>query len=174
MSFCKYSFKLIWTIHCHWPDLTPCFPRQKICYFILRKLLTRHSCWQCSRIFLTKEHLSIKVPLRFSLFFFSIALVWTVKCFSFSPRTNKHIWWLFTRFKTLETFQSIWHPFKLAAIKPNANRAGFREAVSINAQSVCSHRHSLCWLIYFILKGLSICITRTGLKKVCDFVSACV
>jgi len=50
---------------------------------------------------------------------------------------------------------------------------GFREALSISAQSVCSPRHSLSCLIYFILKGLSICITRTGEKKnvsdVCDF-----
>lgn len=92
-------------------------------------------------------------------------------CFSLS--TNKHILRLFAGFKTLETFQSTWHPFKLAAKKPSTNRMGFREALSISAQSVCSPRHSLSWLIYFILKGLSICITRTGWKKnvsdVCDF-----
>lgn len=84
-------------------------------------------------------------------------------CFSLS--TNKHILQLFAGFKTLETFQSTWHPFKLAAKKPSANRMGFREALSISVQSVCSPRHSLSWLIYFILKGLSICITRTGWKK---------
>lgn len=84
---------------------------------------------------------------------------------SSSLSTNKHILWLFAGFKTLETFQSPWHPFKLAAKKPGANRMGFREALSISAQSVCSPRHSLSWLIYFILKGLSICIARTGWKK---------
>lgn len=84
-------------------------------------------------------------------------------CFSLS--TNKHILQLFAGFKTLETFQSTWHPFKLAAKKPSANKMGFREALSISVQSVCSPRHSLSWLIYFILKGLSICITRTGWKK---------
>lgn len=105
--------------------------------------------------------------------FLSIVLMRAPARSCFSLSTNKHILQLFAGFKTLETFQSTWHPFKLAAKKPSANRMGFREALSISAQSVCSLRHSLSWLIYFILKGLSICITRTGWKKkmsdVCDF-----
>lgn len=110
--------------------------------------------------------LTRKMLLWFSwLFFFSIVLGWTLRRCSFSPRTTKHIWWLFTKFITLETFQSTWHPFKLAAVKLNANRAGFRKAVSISSQSVCSHRCSLSWLIYFTSKGLSICIARTSWKK---------
>lgn len=105
--------------------------------------------------------------------FLSIVLARAPSRSCFSPSANKHILRLFAGFKTLETFQSTWHPFKLAAKKPSTNRMGFREALSISAQSVCSLRHSLSWLIYFILKGLSICITRTGWKKnvsdVCDF-----
>lgn len=97
--------------------------------------------------------------------FLSIVLMRAPARSCFSLSTNKHILQLFAGFKTLETFQSTWHPFKLAAKKPSTNRMGFREALSISAQSVCSLRHSLSWLIYFILKGLSICITRTGWKK---------
>lgn len=97
--------------------------------------------------------------------FLSIVLTQAQPRSSSSLSTNKHILRLFAGFKTLETFQSTWHPFKLAAKKPSTNRMGFREALSISTQSVCSPRHSLSWLIYFILKGLSICITRTGWKK---------
>lgn len=101
--------------------------------------------------------------------FLSIVLARAPSRSCFSPSANKHILRLFAGFKTLETFQSTWHPFKLAAKKPSTNRMGFREALSISAQSVCSLRHSLSWLIYFILKGLSICITRTGWKKKCEW-----
>lgn len=106
-----------------------------------------------------------KLCFHFSWHAFLIVLAWAPPRSCFSLSTNKHILWLFARFRTLETFQSTWHPFKLAARKPSTNRMGFREALSIRAQSVCSPRHSLSWLIYFILKGLSICITRTGWKK---------
>lgn len=75
------------------------------------------------------------------------------------PPGSKHI---------LAAFQSTWHPFKLAATKANANRACFGGVLSVSPQSVCSSRHSFSCLIYFILKGLSICITRTGWEKVSD------
>lgn len=70
--------------------------------------------------------------------------------------------------RILTAFQSAWHPFKLAATKANANRVCFEGVLSVSPQSVCSSRHSFSCLIYFILKGLSICITRTGWEKVSD------
>lgn len=84
-----------------------------------------------------------------------------------APR--KHVAHSSCRFRRQpHSLQSTWHPFRLAATKANANRVRFGGVLSVSFQSVCSSRHSFSCLIYFILKGLSICITRTGGEKVSD------
>lgn len=83
--------------------------------------------------------------------------------------SGKHMAFPSSRFwRQPRSLQSTWHPFELTATKANANRAHFGGVLSVSFQSVCSCRHSFSCLIYFILKGLSVCITRTGGEKVSD------
>lgn len=55
--------------------------------------------------------------------------------------------------------------FQVSNYEANANRARSGGVLSLSPQSACSSRHSFSCLIYFILKGLSICITGTGWEK---------
>lgn len=58
--------------------------------------------------------------------------------------------------------------FQVSCYKGKCKQSVFGGILSVSPQSVCSSRHSLSCLIYFILKGLSICITGTGWEKVSD------
>lgn len=58
--------------------------------------------------------------------------------------------------------------FQGGCYKRKRKQSVFPSALSVSPQSLRSSRHSFSCLIYFILKGLSLCITRTAWKRVSD------
>lgn len=82
---------------------------------------------------------------------------------------NKHTAFAFSRFQAHpHSLSKHLTSFQVSCYKGKCKQRMFQGVLSVSPQSVCSPRHFFSCLIYFILKGLSVCITRTGWERVSD------